>query len=156
VSRRVTTMHRVGVTGASGFLGLVLLPQLIASGKRTVVALTRTLPPTPFTHDVRIQWIQGDLRSFHDCADFVSGLDAVIHLAPVNRPLTSNAELVGDASLNIVPTVTLLEAIRDEGRRPHLIYVSTGGALYRVTEGVPSSEDSDVEPATSYGIQKLM
>src|SRR5262249_19675449 len=73
-----------------------------------------------------------------------------------NTPLTSNADLVGDASLNIVPTVTLLEAIRDEGRRPHLIYVSTGGALYRVTEGVPSSEDSDVEPATSYGIQKLM
>jgi UDP-glucose 4-epimerase len=100
--------------------------------------------------------MQGDLVSDRDCASFVEGLDAVVHLAHTNTPFTSNRDLPSDAAMNIIPTATLLQGLRDSGKTPHLVYISTGGALYRGDVRRPAREDSPVEPTTSYGIQKLM
>jgi UDP-glucose 4-epimerase len=148
-------MERIGVTGASGFMGSALLRRLTARDRK-VIALTRTIPPVPFAHEAGVDWMQGDLGSYRDCAAFVSGLDAIVHLAHTNTPLTSNEDLPSDAAMNIVPSVTLLQAIRDGGANPHVVYPSTGGALYRGDDRRPVDEDSPVEPTTSYGIQKLM
>jgi UDP-glucose 4-epimerase len=149
-------MQRVGVTGASGFMGSVLLPRLTGGRETHVRALTRTIPPALLAHDSYVEWIQGELASYRDCAEFVAGLDAIIHLAHTNTPFTSNKDLPSDAAMNVVPTVTLLQAIRDAGTKPHVVYVSTGGALYRGEGRRPVREESPVEPTTSYGIQKLM
>jgi UDP-glucose 4-epimerase len=147
-------MQRIGITGASGFLGSVLLPRLAARGVR-VKALTRTVSPA-LAHDPAVEWMQGDLLSYGDCTRFVTDVDTIVHLAHTNTPLTSTNDLPGDAATNIVPTATLLQAIRDAGTAPHLVYASTGGALY-ADDGrhEPFTEESPVEPATSYGIQKL-
>src|SRR6266511_4800963 len=99
-------MERIGVTGASGFMGSVLLRRLTEGGKRRVTALTRTIPPTPLAQDSGVAWMQGDLGSYRDCATFVAGLDAIVHLAHTNTPLTSNKDLPSDAAMNVVPTVT--------------------------------------------------
>jgi len=149
-------MERIGVTGASGFMGSVLLPWLTGGGERHVVALTRTLSPGPLTHHPGVEWVQGDLMSYRDCATFVAGLDAIVHLAHTNTPFTSNNDLPGDAAMNMIPTVTLLQAIRNARTQPHVVYPSTGGALYRGEGRTPCDEESLVEPTTSYGIQKLM
>jgi UDP-glucose 4-epimerase len=149
-------MERVGVTGASGFMGSVLLARLRGGHERHVTALTRTISSSPPAHDSRVEWMQGDLASYRDCARFVTGLDAIVHLAHANTPLTSNQDLPSDAAMNVVPTVTLLQAIRGAGTKPHVVFVSTGGALYRGDGRRPVDEESPVEPTTSYGIQKLM
>jgi len=148
-------MERIGVTGASGFMGSVLLPWLTRVPEREVVALTRTLSSRPRTDD-RVEWVQGDLMSYRDCARFVDGLDAIVHLAHTNTPLTSTSDLSSDAATNIIPLATLLQAIRDGKSRPHVVYPSTGGALYRGDGERPCDEESPLEPTTSYGIQKLM
>jgi UDP-glucose 4-epimerase len=144
----------VGVTGASGFMGSALLDHLLARDVN-VVALTRTISGS-IRHDAHITWKQGDLGSYHDCVAFVEGVDVIVHLAHTNTPLTSNRDLPSDAAMNVVPLLTLLQAIRDAGARPHVVYASTGGALYRTDGRKPVSEDAAVEPTTSYGIQKLM
>ena len=148
-------MPRIGVTGASGFMGSILVGRLADLQDLELRALTRTITPA-LPHDPRIEWTQGDLASYRDCASFVAGLDAIVHLAHTNTPLTSNKDLPSDAAMNIIPTATLLQAIRDGGTAPHVVYVSTGGALYRGKGRRPVSEQSPVEPTTSYGIQKLM
>jgi UDP-glucose 4-epimerase len=148
----------IGVTGASGFMGSVLVPRLARLHDRPdlrVRAMTRTISPV-LGHESRVEWMQGDLASYRDCASFVAGLDAIVHLAHTNTPLTSNKDLPSDAATNVVPTVTLLQAVRDGGTTPHVVYASTGGALYRADDRRPVSEESPVEPTTSYGIQKLM
>lgn len=147
-------VRRVGITGASGFIGSVLVPRLTRSGYE-VVALTRTISPT-LSHELEVEWVQGDLMSYRDCLGFVEGLDAVVHLAHTNTPYTSNKDLASDAATNAVPTLTLLQAIRETGTKPHIVYPSTGGALYRGDARRPFDEESPVEPTTSYGIQKLM
>ncbi len=148
-------MTVVGVTGASGFLGRYLVDHLAAKTDARVRALTRTLGAEHAEH-AHVTWMQGDLNSPGDCATFVDGVDAIVHLAHANTPLTSNAHLPADALVNLVPSLTLLQAIRDSGSRPQVVLASSGGAVYQPrTSGEPIDEDAPAAPASSYGIQKL-
>ena len=118
--------------------------------------LTRTLPIRDQAAHPRVEWLQGDLASPRDAALLVDGVDAVVHLAWTNTPLTSNAHLPSDASANLLPTLTLLEAVRALPRRLHVVFASSGGAVYGLArDGRPFSESDLCRPESSYGIQKL-
>jgi UDP-glucose 4-epimerase len=145
----------IGVTGASGFLGRYLVDHIAKNHDADVRALTRTLGPD--NHErARVSWIQGDLNSPRDCAAFIDGVGTIVHLAHVNTPLTSNEHLSTDALVNLVPSLTLLQAIRDAGGGRHVVFASSGGALYEPnTSRAPLTESAPVAPVSSYGIQKL-
>jgi UDP-glucose 4-epimerase len=146
---------RLGVTGASGFLGSILTGHLAAAGHE-VLALTRTMPPRGEDSYPGVVWQQGDLTSPHDAAAFAAEAEAIVHLAWTNTPLTSNAHLPSDAAANIIPTLTLLEAVRTAAMRPHIVFASSGGAVYGPPRNQrPFREDDDCRPRSSYGIQKL-
>ena len=60
--------------------------------------------------------------------------------------------------MSLIPTLQLLEAVRAAGTRPHVIYASSGGAVYGRTPGPaprPFRESDPCMPITAYGIQKL-
>jgi UDP-glucose 4-epimerase len=144
----------IGVTGASGFLGTALLRHLGPCTEHRVSALTRTLTIEGAESDAT--WVQGDLSSPVDAAAFVDDLDVVVHLAGTSTPLLSSAHLATDVVANLIPTVTLLQAIRDRGRRPHVVFASSGGTVYApITEHRPLSESALLGPLSSYGVQKL-
>lgn len=149
-------MLRVGVTGATGFVGRYLLRRLPDLGPFTVRALARTLPDTNQLPHYRIEWVQGDLNVPTDCLDFLRGLEVVVHLAHTNSPITSDKHLSGDAQANLLPTLNLIEAARSLGTRPHVVYASSGGAVYaQRAEPRPFREDDPCIPTSSYGIQKI-
>ncbi len=149
-------MARVGITGASGFLGSYLLSWLARNTEHELRALARTIPPTGWPGPPGVTWLQGDLASSRDCTAFAAELDTVVHLAGANTPLTSNADLPADAGANLVPTLTLLQALRELGTRPHVVFASSGGAVYgRSADRLPFGETRPCEPSSSYGIQKL-
>lgn len=148
----------IGITGATGFIGSYLLGFLARNGGLRIKALARTLSHDAETFAGCVSWSKGDLQSSADCADFVSGLDVIIHLAHTNTPLTSNRDLAADAQANLVPSLNLLKAVKDCQRRPHLIYASSGGAVYGLSSSPqrnPFKETDPCFPSTSYGIQKL-
>jgi UDP-glucose 4-epimerase len=146
----------IAITGASGFLGSALVPYLSETDDYVIRAITRTLRAEHTSSPRGVSWLQGDLVSPRVCAELVADADAVIHLAHVNTPLTSDAHLPSDAAANLVPMLNLLQAIRSAGRRPHVILASSGGALYRgASAREPLSESSLALPTTSYGVQKL-
>jgi UDP-glucose 4-epimerase len=146
---------KIAVTGASGFLGSILTAYLAARGHE-VRALVRTLRASDASPHPGVSWLQGDLASPPDAAALVAGTDATIHLAWAGTPLTSNAHLPSDVSANLMPTLTLLEALRSEQARPQLVFASSGGAVYGVAaDARPFREDHDCRPRSSYGIQKL-
>lgn len=148
--------RRVGITGASGFIGSALLPWLAERTDDQLVALTRTISPARLPTHPRVTWHQGDLASSHDAVDFVADLDCVVHLAHTHTPLTSNNDLPSDAAMNVVPTLNLIQAVRRLGSDCHVVFASSGGAIYRGSiDETPVTEDAHVEPTTSYGIQKL-
>ena len=146
----------IGVTGATGLIGSQLVARLAQRPGTKVVALTRTIARAWQTDNV--EWMHGDLASYRDASDFVRGLDVVIHLAHTNTPLTSNDDLPSDAAMNLGLTLTLIQAVRSSPGRCHVVFSSSGGAVY----GPPNdarralTEDDPCEPVNSYGIQKLM
>ncbi|MDQ3938396.1 MAG: NAD-dependent epimerase/dehydratase family protein, partial [Chloroflexota bacterium] len=147
---------RVGITGASGFIGSALLLWLAEHTDYDIVALTRTISPTRLPSHSRVTWRQGDLASPHDAAAFAERLGCIVHLAHTNTPLTSNRDLPSDTAMNLVPTLNLIQALRGVESNCHVVFASSGGAIYRGgADGVPVTEDAPVEPTTSYGIQKL-
>lgn len=148
----------VGITGATGFIGSYLLDFLVRKSDLRLKALARTLPRDADSFGGRAVWMKGDLNSPADCVDFVRDLDVVIHLAHTNTPLTSNRDFAADAQANLAPSLNLLTAIKNAGLEPHLIYSSSGGAVYGLANGPrqePFKETDPCIPSTSYGIQKL-
>ncbi|HPZ08747.1 MAG TPA: NAD-dependent epimerase/dehydratase family protein [Candidatus Eremiobacteraeota bacterium] len=147
----------IGITGASGFIGSYLLKYLTGNKNYTIHALSRGMTcPLPLEQD-QIIWKKGDICSRQTCEEFIKDLDVLIHLAHTNIPLNSNNDLPFDALLNLIPTLNLLEAIRKYRRGIHIIYTSSGGAVYGPsTDRKPFREMDKCLPLSSYGIQKLM
>jgi UDP-glucose 4-epimerase len=99
---------------------------------------------------------RGDLCSLRDCEAFLRGVDMVFYLAHTNTPIDSDQNWLRDVELNLEPLLTLIHAIRIMGHRPHIVYFSSGGALYgRNAARVPFLESDPCRPESSYGVQKM-
>jgi UDP-glucose 4-epimerase len=148
--------RRVLITGGAGFIGSHVADLFLAkdwsveiidnlsSGKRENVA------PTARLHVL-------DIRS-PDAAELTAyaGFDVVIHLAAQMDVRRSVADPLFDASVNIVGTLNLLEAIRQSpSARPRIVFSSTGGAVYGDAAIPPASETTPKEPDSPYAIAKL-
>jgi UDP-glucose 4-epimerase len=148
--------RRVLITGGAGFIGshvadLFLAKQWsveiidnLSSGKRENVA------PGARLHVL-------DIRS-PDAAELIgyAGFDVVVHLAAQMDVRRSVADPLFDASVNIIGTLNLLEAIRQSpAARPRIVFSSTGGAVYGDAAIPPASETTPKEPDSPYAIAKL-
>src|SRR4051794_41962926 len=82
------TGSTVAVTGASGNVGTALLRRLAGSGVAEVRALARRQPPDVAPYD-GVRWHLADLgevASEQVLAEFLDGVDAVVHLAWALQP----------------------------------------------------------------------
>jgi UDP-glucose 4-epimerase len=146
---------RIGLTGGTGLIGHAWLERTARPAGDTLDCLARHLPEQSPAGDF-IHWRKGDLMSYPDCCAFVKELDAVVHLAAAGLPLTAGRSLPDDLSLNLLPTLNLIQAIRDSGRPIHLVYPSSGGQVYgRSPARVPWRESDPCQPVSAYGVHKL-
>jgi len=143
-----------GVVGAKGFIGAYLTKFLLARRVGSLRLLVRTRP-----HDAEVSGAEvvcGNLLSSEDCACFAEGLRVIYYLAHTNSPVNSDRDWPADGLNNLLPLLNLLEAIRSSKIRPHIVYFSSGGAVYAPSAArIPYVETDRCEPASSYGIQKL-
>jgi UDP-glucose 4-epimerase len=143
----------IGFTGANGFIGSYLVRDVIAKRMGNVRVLLRNLASAR-ADGTRV--VQGDLLLPNDCRRFAKGLDLIVYLAHYGVPANSDLDQPQDARLNMVPLLNFLQAVQALGTVPHVIYFSSGGAMYRRTaHRIPFRETDLCEPASSYGIQKL-
>jgi UDP-glucose 4-epimerase len=127
---------KIALTGATGFVGRNLLPQL--AEHHEVVALTRGAPPAGLTE--LADWITVDLSRPIDRSRLPEHVDAVIHLAQSQR-YRDFPEGAGDVfTVNIQSTFQLLEFARAAGAS-RFLFASSGGVCghERLTETSPIS-----------------
>jgi UDP-glucose 4-epimerase len=67
----------------------------------------------------------------------------------------SVADPVSDADINVLGTLRLLDAARRAGAM-RFIFASTGGAIYGEQKEFPARESHAAEPASPYGVSKLV
>jgi len=146
-------MMTTGIIGATGFIGSYLCHHA-GDSQRPLRILTRSAAKVPSSLTAEI--LQGELLSRADCQRFACGLETIYYLAHTNTPLNSDLDRPADAALNLAPFLTLLDAVRQLRGKPHIVYFSSGGAVYAPSGAhVPYRECDPCAPGSSYGILKL-
>jgi len=144
---------RIAITGATGLIGCAAQKALMQAGGHDLTLLYRNTPPDTET---QARWIKGDLSDLALCEALVQGQEVIMHLAHEGTPLMRGNDLVSDAVVNLLPSLQLLQAIEKNGCSPHVIYISSGGAVYGTTlDHHPAKEEDSCSPSLIYGIQKL-
>lgn len=138
----------VAVTGASGFLGKVLISQLVAEGV-TVVALTRR----QFSCGPGVHSVQADIRDTVALAKAFSGVDAVFHLAAHVHDVGANDDSAQQEAVTLGGTVAVLDAAERSGVG-RVILASSLAVFGEVGEEL-ITEWHPCAPATHYGRAKL-
>jgi UDP-glucose 4-epimerase len=135
------------VTGGAGFIGSNLVDALLARGDDVVVFDDLSFGKRADV-DARARFVERDVRDGVD----LGGVDIVFHLAAHTDVTTSVERPVDNASIDILGTIRVLEAARQQAIQ--VVFTSTGGALYGECDG-PAPEQTPREPPSPYGISKL-
>ncbi|PIQ63169.1 MAG: UDP-glucose 4-epimerase [Bacteroidetes bacterium CG12_big_fil_rev_8_21_14_0_65_60_17] len=142
------------VTGGAGFIGSHIVDALLAAGHDVHIlddlsgGFRHNVPPGAILHE-------SDVRD-PDLANLWKeyGYEVVFHLAAQMDVRRSVADPAFDADVNIGGLLNVLEAGRSRGLR-HVIFSSTGGAIYGEPQYVPQDEEHLLNPLSPYGITKL-
>jgi UDP-glucose 4-epimerase len=145
---------RILVTGGAGFVGSHVVDRLLGDGHAvTVVDNLSTgrganVNPAATLHvcDIRSPRLHALVAQARP--------DALVHVAAQAAVARSVVDPSFDASINVVGTLTLLEAGRRAGAR-RVVYTSTGGAAYGDTDVLPTPEDHPARATSPYGVSKV-
>jgi UDP-glucose 4-epimerase len=145
---------RTLVTGGAGFIGSNLVDALLARGDDvTVVDDLSTGSAANISDGATLAQV-----SITDPAGlaeaFAAGPEVVFHLGAQIDVRRSVADPAFDVAVNVGGTVNVLEAARAAGAR-HVVFASTGGAIYGDADEVPTPETHPARPAAPYGQSKL-
>ena len=142
---------RAVVTGGAGFIVSHVVDALLARGDEVHVL-------DDLSHGKREQVAdgaelhEGDLRA--DLRPLFTDVrpDVCFHLGAQIDVRVSVERPEFDADVNVVGTLSVLEAARAAGAK--IVFSSTGGAIYGECEG-PAAEDHPLQPLAPYGVSKL-
>ena len=148
--------HHVLITGGAGFIGTNLAASLLAHTdslitlydnlSRPGVALNLAWLKT-LDDSRRLRFVRGDVGDASRLRQAARTADEIYHLAaPSAGPdLLTQPRL--DFDVNVTGTVNLLEAARRSGRRPMVLFASTG-KVYGALDSIPIRHDTTrLQPA---------
>lgn len=139
---------KILITGGSGFIGTHLANHLINLGYEPVI-FSRTAPELN-----RVHYILGEVSEITSLVA-LEEYALIYHLAWSTKPASANQNPAADVQTNVVAGIQLLDALVKLTNPPRLIFVSTGGALYGVSNQLPIAETHSTCPINAYGASKL-
>lgn len=141
-------MVRVGVTGASGFIGGALTPDLAERGYDLRLIDNRS-GPVEVTYET---WpvVRGDFESDSGLA-LLSDCDVVLHLAAVSGVMACARDPIGSSRTNVGGTEKLVAMCRE--RRIPIAFASSFAVVGSPKE-LPVVESTPAQPTHEYARQK--
>lgn len=136
---------KIAITGASGYIGSVLVPLLLSDG-HTLRLLTRK--PLPEMAPEGICFVQGHLLEEPAIRRLVAGADAVIHLAAVISVDDRQDKTLFDINTS---GTWLLAATAQQAGVKRFIHLSSVTAYNQAPYDQPMDESRDVVKTTRYG-----
>jgi UDP-glucose 4-epimerase len=140
------------ILGGNGFIGSHLLDKLLYEGHS--VRIFDKYEELYRPSNVKVDYHYGDFGNRGLLADALTDIDIVFHLINTTLPKTSNDDPAFDVQSNVIETLCMLEQCVAK-KIKKIIFTSSGGTIYGMTERLPISEDCPTNPECSYGITKL-
>ena len=151
------------VTGGSGYIGSLLVRELLSLGETVRVADTHWFGNSFDDHE-NLELVKADLR-YEDTADVLDGVGAVIHLAGLSNDPTADFAPELNSESNVLATRRLAEAVArrasSEQREIRFLFASTCSVYY--TSSVVGdvnvqqmTEDLPVAPTANYSKTKRL
>lgn len=148
-------MPTVVVTGGAGFIGSHLAERFLKEGwtvhiiDNLATGKRENLPAEATFHELDIRHAKA--------AELLASVkpDVLAHLAAQMDVRRSVEDPMYDASVNVLGSLNLLEAVRRHTPRTRVVFASTGGALYGDNTTPPNFEDFKKDPESPYAITKL-
>lgn len=143
---------RTCIVGGSGFVGSSLIPYLIENN-RDITVVGRSSSPQNLL-PAGVKYLFGDIKEERFVNNFLKYTDEIIYLAYSSTPRTSFENLFEDLNDNLISAVRFFDTASQHPIKK-LIYISSGGAVYGESNGLPITETHPTNPISPYGISKL-
>ena len=148
---------KVFVTGAAGFIGSHLVDKLVEEGIDVIAhdSLYRGKLQNISGHidKKKIDFWEGDIRSFDQVKRLMEGCEAVYHLAAQSNVMGAVSDMNYSFETNVIGTFNLLKAA-SENKIRRFIFTSSR-EIYGEAENLPVSEDHPAKAKNAYGVSKL-
>lgn len=150
--------ERALITGGAGFVGSHLADRLVDDGYDVLVVDDLSKGKVSRLVDARhrgsVNFHQVDIRS-QELVDVGVKFspDVIFHLAAQASVSNSVKNPMLDADINVLGTLNVLEAAKRCETR-HVVFTSTGGAVYGSKVQLPAKESYAKYPDSPYGISK--
>src|SRR4029077_4946959 len=147
---------RILVTGGAGYIGCILVPELVNAGYQVRVF------DVMFYGDAglkpvrdRIELVEGDIRNVP--AHLLQGISAIINLAGLSTEPAAEYRPEANQEINFKAAVELAALAKESGVRRFI--QASSGSIYDVGAGHPEkdilhTEDFHVQPFRTYSITK--
>lgn len=144
----------VGITGGAGFIGFNTARYLASRGFQVVVLddFSRATVGREDLEKVGAEVYEGDVRDAEALRRFLSGVDAVIHLAALVDVRESEERPEEYWSVNVEGTRALLAEASRAGVRK--VVFASSAAVYGDLGGLTAGEEVDARPKSFYGLTK--
>lgn len=147
--------NNILVTGGAGYVGSLLVPQLLDSGYRVTVFDTLFFGDEflPLEHP-NLRIIKGDIRDVAALSTAFRGIEAVINLACISNDASFELDEALSTSINLHAFEPMVKAAKAAGVR-RFIYASSS-SVYGVSSAPEVTEDHPLVPLTYYNEYKGM
>ncbi|RVD20674.1 NAD-dependent epimerase/dehydratase family protein [Mesorhizobium sp. M4B.F.Ca.ET.017.02.2.1] len=139
----------IGIFGGTGFIGRNLTDHLNAADMQYQVFSRREALGV----GARTKLI--DFERPETYVKYLKDLKSVVLLVSASVPSTFANDIASEVRRNVVPYSQFLQAARVSGIQ-HIVYISSGGAVYGPPHSSTISEDHPTNPISPYGCGKLM
>lgn len=140
------------VTGGAGYIGSVLVRELLRGGYRVKVFDKLYFGREPLADlEKKIELIQGDVRQFP--ASVLKGVYAVIHMGSLSNDPTADFDPKANHEINCIGTVRVAEACKKAGVKR--MTLASSAAVYGFHVDSIADEKFRTNPQSEYAQSKL-